>query len=102
MALVIDAGNAEVTNLDFVFLAGQKNVAWFNVAVNDIVAVQVIDGEQHLDEEPLDSRFAHAEPILIAQVSLKIAFVAVVTDDVQVACLGKSVVVLVDVGVPQL
>ena len=73
-----NARDPEISDLHLVIFSLQKNIAGLDVPMNNFLAVQIVDGQQNLDDESLDSVLRELKPVLVFQIGLKVSFVAVV------------------------
>lgn len=99
LAGLVHAGDAEVADLDRVVLALQEDVARLQISVDDVLRMKVVDGQQDLKYKTLDARFREQEAVLVLQVGLEIATVAVLGEDAQQLLVRVVKVVLLPANV---
>ena len=102
-ALSVLSSYSKVTQLHSIVLALQKYVLRLDVAMNDILRVQKLQGEEYLDDEFLDALLGEVS-FEVVDVGLEVAAIAEFKQNAEelLAIVDEVVHVAADVGVAQL
>ena len=68
--------------------------------MNNVLIMQIVDCQQHLNYESFDSTLCQFEPVLVFYVSFQITFIAIVKKDAQGSLVCELLSKTADIGMP--